>query len=49
MIPPMLELLLEEEQDYYAKCAQMGWAKNNMKELETIKRKFTEILDVYAK
>ena len=48
MIQPMIELLIEESEDYYAKCAQIGWAKSNITKLNEIKTGFIEILDAYA-
>lgn len=48
MIPQMIELLQEESEGEYAKCAEVGWANSNISNLQQIKQEFTEILDAYA-
>jgi hypothetical protein len=48
MIQPMIELLTEEANGDYVKCAEMGWANSNISKLKEIKNGFIEILDAYA-
>jgi hypothetical protein len=48
MIQPIIELLMEEAEDYYAKPSQIGFANSNMTTLKEIKKGFMEVLDAYA-